>query len=154
MALRTYPLSYRLLFLLMAAATAILHARFDIWLSATGGKAFFRSGGGFVLVETKGITETGLPFGNIRQVIGITIVGALIMAYLANVLVACVRINRIWPSGTLLLTRVLGGLLSAMQGVPDCHIFRKAHGCCVINLSGVLWRDYIFGPPEKTWRTI
>ena len=34
MAVRTYPLSYMLLFLLMAAATTILLKRFDIWRPA------------------------------------------------------------------------------------------------------------------------
>ena len=37
-----------------------------------------------MLVETKAITELGLVFGNTWQVVGVTIQGVLVMAYLAN----------------------------------------------------------------------
>jgi spermidine synthase len=50
--------------------------------------SFFFLGGGFMLVETKAITELGLLFGNTWQVVGITIASVLVMAYLANVLAA------------------------------------------------------------------
>ena len=49
---------------------------------------FFFLGGGFMLVETKAITELSLLFGNTWQVIGITIISVLVMAYLANLLAA------------------------------------------------------------------
>ncbi len=49
---------------------------------------FFFLGAGFMLVETKAITELGLVFGNTWQVTGIAIVGVLVMALLANILVA------------------------------------------------------------------
>ena len=155
MAVRTYPLSYMLLFLLMAAATAILLKRFDIWRPATGSKAFFLLGAGFMLVETKGITEMGLQFGNTWQVIGITIVGVLIMSFLANFLVACVRINRIWPSGTLLLTSVLGGLLIAMQGAPTATFTGKLTAVvlltCPVFFGGIIFSVLLrkHGGPSK-----
>ena len=46
--------------------------------------SFFFLGGGFMLVETKAITELGLLFGNTWQVVGITIISVLVMAWLAN----------------------------------------------------------------------
>ena len=46
--------------------------------------SFFFLGGGFMLIETKAITELGLLFGNTWQVVGITIASVLVMAYLAN----------------------------------------------------------------------
>jgi spermidine synthase len=49
--------------------------------------SFFFLGGGFMLVETKAITELSLLFGNTWHVVGITIIGVLIMAWLANCLV-------------------------------------------------------------------
>jgi len=54
--------------------------------------SFFFLGGGFMLVETKAITELGLVFGNTWQVVGITIVSVLVMAYFANLFAA--RLNR------------------------------------------------------------
>ena len=50
--------------------------------------SYFFLGGGFMLVETKAITELGLLFGNTWQVIGITILSVLVMAYLANLFAA------------------------------------------------------------------
>jgi spermidine synthase len=50
--------------------------------------SFFFLGGGFMLVETKAITELGLLFGNTWQVVAITIVSVLVMAYLANIFAA------------------------------------------------------------------
>jgi hypothetical protein len=49
---------------------------------------FFFLGGGFMLIETKAITELGLLFGNTWHVVGITIVSVLVMAYLANIFAA------------------------------------------------------------------
>ena len=43
--------------------------------------SFFFLGGGFMLIETKAITELGLLFGNTWQVVGITIASVLVMAY-------------------------------------------------------------------------
>ena len=53
-----------------------------------------------------------------------------------------------------IIDQCAGWVIDCHARVPDCHIYRKAHGCCVVNLSGVLRWDYIFGPPEKTWGTI
>ena len=50
--------------------------------------SFFFLGGGFMLIETKAITELGLLFGNTWQVVGITIASVLVMAYLANIMAA------------------------------------------------------------------
>jgi spermidine synthase len=68
--------------------------------------SFFFLGAGFMLVETKAITELGLLFGNTWQVVGITIVSVLVMAYLANVFAG--RLTR------QILTLAFGGLLSVL----------------------------------------
>jgi hypothetical protein len=47
---------------------------------------YFFLGGGFMLLETKTISELALLFGNTWQVTGLTVVSVLIMAYLANLL--------------------------------------------------------------------
>ncbi|MFH1808814.1 MAG: hypothetical protein ABIJ09_08710 [Pseudomonadota bacterium] len=47
----------------------------------------FLLGAGFMLVETKAITELGLVFGNTWEVVAIAIAGVLIMAFAANSLV-------------------------------------------------------------------
>jgi hypothetical protein len=52
-----------------------------------GNWSFFFLGSGFLLIETKAITELGLAFGNTWHVIGIVICGILFMAFLANYMV-------------------------------------------------------------------
>jgi hypothetical protein len=47
-----------------------------------------------MLIETKGITEMGLTFGNTWQVIGVVIVGILAMAGLGNCVVRWVHIKQ------------------------------------------------------------
>jgi hypothetical protein len=47
-----------------------------------------------MLVETKGITEMGLTFGNTWQVIGIVIAGILTMAFLGNCTVQWLNIKQ------------------------------------------------------------
>jgi len=56
--------------------------------------SFFFLGAGFMLIETKGITEMGLAFGNTWQVIGIVIAGILTMAFLGNCAVQWLDIRR------------------------------------------------------------
>ena len=56
--------------------------------------SFFFLGVGFMLVETKGITEMGLTLGNTWQVIGFVIAGILSMAFLGNCLVHWLRIKQ------------------------------------------------------------
>jgi len=52
-----------------------------------GTAPFFLLGAGFMLIETKAITELGLAFGNSWQVIGVVIIAILVMAFLANLVV-------------------------------------------------------------------
>jgi hypothetical protein len=78
--------------------------------------AFFFLGAGFMLVETKGITEMGLTFGSTWQVIGIVFAGILIMAFLGNLLVQWLGIRRPLPAYVLLLAALAAGWLVARSG--------------------------------------
>jgi hypothetical protein len=81
---RVYPFSYlavvaMLLVLAMVLTWGLAPAR-----PRRSQAPFFFLGAGFMLVETKGITELGLTFGNTWQVIGVVIAAILAMAFLAN----------------------------------------------------------------------
>jgi spermidine synthase len=81
---RVYPVSYVWGVLLVLALALLLHRAF-VGVRASGATIpFFFLGAGFMLVETKGIAELGLAFGNTWQVIGIVIGAILIMAWLGN----------------------------------------------------------------------
>lgn len=69
-----------------------------------------------MLIETKGITEMGLTFGNTWQVIGIVFAGILIMAFVGNCLVLWLNIKRPLLSYVLLLAALAVGWLAARSG--------------------------------------
>jgi spermidine synthase len=83
---RTYPFSYVLMIGLMLGASTWLIRRN---LGGTGRPTaswglFFFLGAGFMLIETKGVTELGLTFGNTWSVVTVVIASILLMGYLAN----------------------------------------------------------------------
>jgi len=83
---RIYPLSYALMILLLLGLSCWLVKKnlgMPRLFTAPSG-VFFFLGAGFMLIETKGITELGLVFGNTWSVIAVAISGILLMVYLAN----------------------------------------------------------------------
>src|SRR5258706_12648275 len=86
---------------------------------------FFFLGAGFMLVETKGITEMGLTFGNTWQVIAVVIAGILIMAFLANAAVQRFGLQRPHFFYLLLLATLgIGWWVSRGGGLPSTTMGR------------------------------
>jgi spermidine synthase len=86
---RTYPVSY-MIALGMVLLLSYFFVRQTIGLSGPierGYVPFFFLGSGFMLVETKAITELGLHLGGTWYVIAATIVLVLLMAFCANLIV-------------------------------------------------------------------
>lgn len=83
---RTYPVTYAGMILLMLALSAWLVRRElgTMRVAGSRGGVFFFLGAGFMLIETKAITELGLIFGNTWMVSAIAVTGILVMGYLAN----------------------------------------------------------------------
>jgi spermidine synthase len=119
MPVRKYPLSYVVMVALLL--TVSLLALYQL-LPADGlSPVFFFLGAGFMLVETRGITELGLLLGNTWQVMSAVIAGILVMAFLANA--CCARVGRLPPAlvyGLLLGSLLLGLSCSAaaLAGLP------------------------------------
>jgi SAM-dependent methyltransferase len=83
---RTYPYSYLVMIGFMLAVSAVLIRRNlggQGLVSASRG-VFFFLGAGFMLIETKGVTELGLTFGNTWSVVAIVIASILLMCFAAN----------------------------------------------------------------------
>jgi hypothetical protein len=112
---RTYPVSYLAMIGLVLALSLYLIASFAERPTARN-MPFFFLGAGFMLVETKGITEMGLAFGNTWQVIGIVIAGILTMAFLSNVVVQRLAIVRPFIPYALLLISLAVGVVVAQRG--------------------------------------
>jgi MFS family permease len=87
MPVKKYPTSYIILILLLLSLSIVYIRQ----LLSSSGSGFsipcFFLGAGFMLVETKGITELALVYGSTWIVTSIVIASILIMAFLANLLV-------------------------------------------------------------------
>jgi hypothetical protein len=116
MARRVYPVSYLTMIALIVILSAALCANFLGEAPSFSHLSFFFLGAGFMLIETKGITEMGLTFGNTWQVVGIVIVGILIMAFIGNCLVAWLNIKRPYIWYGLLFAAISAGWLVAESG--------------------------------------
>ena len=83
---RTYPFSYLIMIALMLVVSAGLIRRNvgTIGRPTASWGVFFFLGAGFMLIETKGVTELGLTFGNTWAVVGLVVASILLMGYLAN----------------------------------------------------------------------
>ena len=113
---RVYPFSYLGMFVLILLLSMFLVANFIDETPQFSHLPFFLLGAGFMLIETKGITELGLTFGNSWQVIGIVIAGLMVMAFLANCVVQWLKVDRPGIPYVLLLASLLIGWWIARTG--------------------------------------
>ena len=113
---RIYPISYLIMIALILVLSLLLVRNFVAETPRLGHLSFFFLGVGFMLVETKGITELGLSFGNSWEVVGIVFVGILTMAFLGNCLVQCLNIKRSAIAYLFLFAALAAGWLSARSG--------------------------------------
>jgi len=124
---KMYPETY-LMLLALVLGIAFLLVR-DLLPATTWQPSmfsFFFLGGGFMLVETKAITELGLLLGNTWQVVGITIGCVLVMAYLANVFAARLTRRSLTPAYLGLFAVLLVGYAVARHGsIPASSLPQK-----------------------------
>jgi len=113
---RVYPVSYLIMIVQILLLSMLLVGNFVSEAPRFSHLSFFFLGVGFMLVETKGITEMGLTFGNTWQVIGIVFAGILTMAFLGNCLVQWLNIRRPQFSYLLLMAALAAGWLAARSG--------------------------------------
>jgi hypothetical protein len=113
---RVYPLSYVIVLGLLLLFSAVLVTPFFKARPHFGQVEFFLLGAGFMLVETKGITELGLTFGNTWHVIGIVISGILLMAFLANLVVSRLQLRNLTIPYIMLLAALLFGIVLMSRG--------------------------------------
>src|SRR5262249_22532827 len=81
---RVYPVSYLIMIAQILILSLLLSTNFLGETPRFSHLSFFFLGAGFMLIETKGITEMGLTFGNTWQVIGFVIASILVMAFVGN----------------------------------------------------------------------
>jgi spermidine synthase len=124
---RVYPLSYlalpaMVLLVVLSLTTTLVRER-----PRASEASFFLLGAGFMLVETKAITELGLMFGSTWRVIGVAISGILLMAWLANAAVERFGVRRPQMAFVLLLLSLAGGwYVVGSGGLPSTPFGRVA----------------------------
>lgn len=106
---RSYPVSYAVMVLILLGISGVMVKKQlgGVEMRSARGLTFFFLGAGFMLVETKGITELGLTLGNTWAVMALVVSGILLMVYAANQWVA--RYGAIAPQKAFLM---LGGSLA------------------------------------------
>ena len=140
---RVYPVSYLIMIVLILALSVSFVGNFMEETPRFSHLSFFFLGAGFMLVETKGITEMGLTFGNTWQVIGFVIAGILIMAFLGNCAVDWLKIQRpLVPYVFLWITLAAGWLVSKSGGFPSTPLGRL--GTVVILTCPLLFSGIVF----------
>jgi hypothetical protein len=113
---RVYPYSYMAMFGVVALLTGLLAMTFGSTKVSKNSWSFAFLGAGFMLVETKAITELSLAFSNTWYVVGIVIASIMIMAFFANLVVSRLNLrNSILPF-VLLLTSLGIGYFVAQSG--------------------------------------
>jgi spermidine synthase len=144
---RVYPLSYLGMVVLLLALSLMVSLNFFDEKPKFSHVPFFLLGAGFMLVETKGITELGLTFGNSWQVIGIVISGILAMAFLANCVVRWLGVQRpLIPYLLLLLSLGFGWIIARTGGLPSTPMGRFATAVvltCPIFFSGIVFSTLV-----------
>ncbi|HEY4002287.1 MAG TPA: hypothetical protein VGO93_25670, partial [Candidatus Xenobia bacterium] len=115
---RAWPWAYvvMLALLLVSSAGIILESGLPLRRSGFSWQCFFL-GAGFMLVETKGITELALVFGSTWQVIGIVIAGIMVLGFLANLVAMRLSTIPAAPVYVALVATLVVGLWASSQ--PD-----------------------------------
>jgi spermidine synthase len=146
---RIYPVSYLPALGLMLAGMVFLCANFLPEKPHYSHLPFFFLGAGFMLVETKGITEAGLKFGNTWQVVGIVIAGILVMAFLANCVVQWVKVKSPLVASLLLLASLaFGWYVSRYSGLSVGRWGDMILLTCPLFFSGIVFSTLVASQGE------
>jgi hypothetical protein len=149
---RVYPFSYLIFFAVMLIMFALIVYNFMREKPVLGSIGFFFLGAGFMLVETKAITEMGLALGNTWQVIGIAIAGILFMAFMGNWAVQRLHVSRPFLPLIMVLVSLLIGFVVSKNGGFDSSIGGKlatiALLTCPMFFSGIVFSS-LLGQSEE-----
>jgi spermidine synthase len=140
---RVYPRSYLWAVGLVLAFSLLFYSGFIGTRPSQETMPFFFLGAGFMLVETKGITELGLAFGNTWQVVGVVIGAVLVMAWLGNWIAARRPIHQpLIPWVLVLMGLGLGVAFARSGGIDTSGAGRWAAVAlltCPVFFSGIVF---------------
>jgi hypothetical protein len=151
---RIYPASYLVMVLQILLLSLLVTGSFVSELPRLRHAPFFFLGAGFMLVETKAVTEMGLTFGNTWQVIGIVIASILIMAFLANCAVQYLGIKHSYLAFVVLLASLALGLwIAKAGGLPSTAVGRLETAVVLTSplfFSGIVFSSLLSSNKDMT----
>jgi hypothetical protein len=136
---RAYPMSYLVMILLLLVVSLVSIRQIIPAARDDFSAPCFFLGAGFMLIETKSITELGLTHGNTWMVISAVIVGILIMAFLANLVVI-----RFGSPSSLLVYGLLACFLLAGMFISGANLTFLPLGLDKIILTALLTAPLFF----------
>jgi len=140
---RIYPVSYLPMLALVILLSFFLSRSFFDKKPQVSHLPFFFLGAGFMLVETKAITELGLVFGNTWQVIAIAVAGILTMSFLSNSTVQWLRgTSNFLPHLFVLVTLFAGWWIARAGGLPSSSLGRL--GTALLLTSPIFFSGLVF----------
>jgi spermidine synthase len=110
MPVRKYPMSYIGVIGVLLAISVVFIFQYVPGARGSFSAPCFFLGAGFMLIETKGITELALVYGSTWVVVSIVVTAILIMAFIANWIVIKVGVPRPSIAYGLLFASLLAGL--------------------------------------------
>ncbi len=132
---------------LVVLLSLVLYRRFFSEKPQATHAPFFFLGAGFMLVETKAITELGRTFGNTWEVIGMSIASILTMSYLSNSAVQWLRSrNSFWPHLFVLASRLAGWWIARAGGLSSTSLGRVGTAIlltCPVFFSGMVFSSLL-----------
>jgi hypothetical protein len=140
---RIYPVSYLIMIFQVLILSLLVGVNYFSESPKFSHLPFLFLGAGFMLIETKGITEMGLTFGNTWQVIGIVIAGILTMAFLGNCAVQWLGIRRPLISYLFLFAALAVGWYVAQSGGFASTPFGRLETSIVLTLP-LLFSGIVF----------
>lgn len=143
---RKFPFSYLPLMTLVLVLAVWLQSSLKKAKFSASNLPYFWLGAGFMLVETKAITELGLQFGNTWLVTAIVVGAVISMAFVANLVVSKFAFkNVIVPGVFLILALIFSSLVSnhVIDSFSSNAWAMTAILTCPIVFSGVIFSTLI-----------
>jgi hypothetical protein len=104
---RQFPASYMFMVFVVLLLSAVFIRSFNRERPQASEFVFFLLGAGFMLLETKAITELGLHLGNTFFVISVVIAAIMFMAFLANLLIQLTKMQSMLVPYLLLIASLI-----------------------------------------------
>ncbi len=144
---RTFPLTYMPFYGMVLILCLGLFASLYKERPQLSTLPFLFLGAGFMLIETKAITELGLQFGNTWTINGIVIAALLLMAFLSNLFVQKLNIQQALIPFIFLFLSIAGGFaVTYMGGFPATAVGKTLAVfvlVCPIFFSGIVFSSLL-----------